>query len=162
MKARIFKVASFSEATTMLTLSLVKAQDLCQYFDPSYIYLPMTQVEWSFLSAWYHSPAHFNVIRRMRFLFVRLLLWNPSTSTFTRTGRSAWRRSETEHCLTVEWRSLHVAAAANRNFLSRRTDSFMSVLAVAFTETPKETVFTDPVNGVPFFYTSGSEGTLDL
>lgn len=36
-----------------------------------------------------------------------------------------------------------------------RTDSFMSALAVAFTETPKETVFTDPqrrVNGVPLFF----------
>lgn len=34
----------------------------------------------------------------------------------------------------------------------------MSVLAVAFTETPKETVFTDPqrrVNGVPFFIPVG-------
>lgn len=41
----------------------------------------------------------------------------------------------------------------------------MSELAVAFTETPKETVFTDPqrrVNGVPLFYTCGSEGMLDL
>lgn len=41
----------------------------------------------------------------------------------------------------------------------------MSVLAVAFTETPKETVFTDPqrrVNGVPLFYTCGSEGMPDL
>lgn len=71
-------------------------------------------------------------------------------------SRSERRRSETKRRLTVEWRSLHVAAAASLNFFYyRRTDSFMLALAVAFTETPKETVFTDPqrrVNGVPPFF----------
>lgn len=43
----------------------------------------------------------------------------------------------------------------------------MSALAVAFTETPKETVFTDPqrrVNGVPFFlylWVRGHAGPLN-
>lgn len=75
---------------------------------------------------------------------------------FTLTSESAGlgkRCSETKCCLTAELHELYVGAAACLNFYCTRTDSFMLVLQVAFTETPKETLFTDPqrrVNGVLF------------
>lgn len=109
------------------------------------------------------------VNRRMRFLFVCLSALDDGIRPPQRLPgqnlsmppplhqrvREATQRNQTSPHSRMTLAARRCSCQPDFFFYYGRTDSFMSALAVAFTETPKETVFTDPqrgVNGVPLFF----------